>query len=163
MKYIQAVLAAICLFIVGGAIGAARADDRADGDRGVTLYTAVDGGDHFECNAVNVSDKTLGISFAIINVHGNALSCASPITCINNVSPATVTTNPTPEVAVPPGTAADIEITRPLGSVSAGYCQVVVSGPGNRNDVRVRLFTTTSRTIPGTTIPVFVFRAADGH
>jgi hypothetical protein len=163
MKYIQTMLPVVCLLIVGGAIGMARADDRDAENQGVTLYTPVDGGDHFECNAVNVSEKTLSISFAIINVHGNALSCDSPITCINNVSPATVTTNPTPEFIVPPGTAADLEITRTLGKAAAGYCQVAVSGTGNRNDVRVRLFTTFTTTIPGTTTPVFVFRAADGH
>ena len=81
MKYIHAILAVVCLLVVGGAIDAARADDRAEENEGVTLYTPPDIGDIHNCRAVNVSDKTLGITFAILDRSGDALSCASPTTC----------------------------------------------------------------------------------
>ena len=44
MKYIQAMLPVVCLLIIGGTIGAARTDDRAEENKGVTLYTHLDGG-----------------------------------------------------------------------------------------------------------------------
>ena len=81
MKYIHAILAVVCLLVVGGAIGAARADDRAEENEGVTLYTPNDIGDVHACRAVNVSDKTLGITVAVLDNSGDALSCASPTTC----------------------------------------------------------------------------------
>src|SRR6516225_6306485 len=152
MKYIQVMLAVVGLLIVGGVIDAARSHDRDEENQGVTLYTPLDGGDRRICSAVNVSDKTLGMIFAVLGLDGLALSCDSPITCAN--ASVTPTTNPTPEFAVLPGTAAAIAITRPLGSAADGYCQVTVSGTGNRDDVRVNLLTTLTRTIPGTTTPV---------
>ena len=161
MKAIQAMLAVVCLFIVGGAIDAARADDRAEENQGVTLYTPFDNGDSFACHVVNVSDKTLGITFAVLDHLGHALSCASPTTC--TVGPVTPTTNPTPEFQVLKGTASAIDITSPPGSNQEGYCAVVVSGTGNRDDVRVNLVTTRTRMIPGTTIPVFVTKVDEGH
>jgi len=81
MKYIHAILAVVCLLVVGGAIDAARADDRAEENEGVTLYTPNDIGDVHACRAVNVSDKTLGITVAVLDNSGDALSCASPTTC----------------------------------------------------------------------------------
>ena len=81
MKYIHAILAVVCLLVVGGAIDAARADDRAEENEGVTLYTPPDAGDVHACRAVNVSDKTLGITVAVLDNSGDALSCASPTTC----------------------------------------------------------------------------------
>jgi len=81
MKYIHAILAVVCLLVVGGAIDAARADDRAEENEGVTLYTPNDLGDGHACRAVNVSDKTLGITVAVLDNSGDALSCASPTTC----------------------------------------------------------------------------------
>ena len=162
MKPIQAMLAVVCLLVVAGAIDAARAEDRAEGNQGVTLYTPFDNGTAFTCNAVNVSDKTLGIAFAVLDHLGNALSCASPTTC--TIGPVTPTTNPTPEFAVLPGIASAMDITLPLGSVAEGaYCAVAVSGTGNRNDVRVAFKVTLTRMIPGTTTPVFVFREVEGH
>jgi hypothetical protein len=162
MKYIQAMLSVVCLLIVGGAIDAARADDRAEENHGVTLYTPFDNGTGFTCNAVNVSDKTLGVTLAVLDHLGHALSCANPTTC--TLGPVTPTTNPTPEFAVLPGTANAMDITLPLGSVAEGaYCAVAVSGTGNRNDVRVAFKVTVTRMIPGTTTPVFVFREVEGH
>jgi hypothetical protein len=161
MKYIQAMLAVVGLLIVGGVIDAARGHDHVGEDEGVTLYTPLDGGDRRICSAVNVSDKTLGMIFAVLGLDGHALSCDSPITCRD--ASVTDTSNPTPEFAVLAGTAAAIAITRPLGSATDGYCQVTVSGTGNRDDVRVNLLTTSTRTIPGTTTPVFVFKVLEGH
>jgi hypothetical protein len=169
MKYIQAVLAAICLLIVGGASGAARADDRADEDRGVTLYTTLNGGDRLRCFAVNVSDKTLGMTFEVLDPDGHALSCDSPNTC--KAKGGTLTTNPTPEFGVLPGTAAAIDVQLPHTTAGTGYCAVAVSGTGNRDNVRVGLFGTRTFTIPaenfglpaGTNIPVFFFRDLAGR
>ena len=42
MKYIHAVLAVVCLLVVGGAIGAARANDQDEENKGVSLYTPAD-------------------------------------------------------------------------------------------------------------------------
>ena len=58
MKYIHAVLAVVCLLVVGGAIGAARANDQDEENKGVSLYTPADIGFYHVCRAVNVSDKT---------------------------------------------------------------------------------------------------------
>lgn len=161
MKSIQAMLAVVCLLIVGGTIDATRADDRAEEDQGVTLYTPFDNGDFLTCHAVNVSDKTLGITFAVLDHLGHALSCASPTTC--TVGPVTPTTNPTPEFQLLKGTASAIDITLPLGSNQEGYCAILVSGTGKRDDLRVSLVTARTRTIPGTTIPVYVTRVVAGH
>jgi hypothetical protein len=161
MKYIQAMLPVVCLLIVGGTIGAARTDDRAEENKGVTLYTHLDGGDNMACTAVNVSDKTLGITFAVLDPDGNPLSCDSPNTCtLGNVIP---TTNPTPEFAVLPGTGTGIRNVAPLGTRRAGYCVFAVSGTGKRDDVRVGYENSLTRTIPGTTTPVFITRAGEGH
>jgi hypothetical protein len=172
MKYIQAMLAVVCLLIVGGAIDAAPANDR-DRDKeneGVTLYTTLNGGDRLSCFAVNVSDKTLGMTFEVLDPGGHALSCASPNTC-NLGGVGTSTTNPTPEFGVPPGEAAAIIVQLPHTTAGTGYCVVAVSGTDNRDNVRVGLEGTRTFTIPaenfglpaGTNIPVFFFRDIAGH
>ena len=166
MKYIHAILAVVCLLVVGGAIGAARADDRAEENEGVTLYTPNDIGDVHACRAVNVSDKTLGITVALLRRSGDALSCDSPITCTAGAGagPAnTPTTNPTPEFQVLKGTFLNVVITQPLGSTRLAYCAVTVSGTDNRDDVRVALAIADVRTIPGTTIPTLQSRIVEGH
>jgi hypothetical protein len=153
-------LATASVFLVAGAIDAAGADNNRH--QGVALYTSRDRGDHLICSAVNVSDKKLGIAFAILDDNGNPLSCASPNVCVDGSG--NPTTNPTPEfVGVPPGTVPEIDITLPLGSAEDAYCEAAVSGTGNADEVRVSLATTLTRMIPGTTIPVFVFRRVDGH
>jgi hypothetical protein len=162
MKYIHAMLAAVCLLVVGGAIGAARADDRADENPGVTLYTPPDIGDVHACRAVNVSDKTLGITVAVLDRSGDALSCASPTTCTQGPAN-TPTTNPTPEFQILKGAFLNVVITAPLGSTRNAYCAVAVSGTDNRDDVRVALAIATTRTIPGTTIPTLQSRIVEGH
>ena len=166
MKYIHAILAVVCLLVVGGAIGAARADDRAEENEGVTLYTPNDLGDGHACRAVNVSDKTLGITVALLRRSGDALSCDSPITCTAGAGagPAnTPTTNPTPEFQVLKGTALNVNIEAPLGARRNAYCAFAVSGTDNRDDVRVDLGIAVTRTIPGTTIPTYQTRIVEGH
>ena len=163
MKYIHATLAVVCLLVVGGAIGAARADDRAEENEGVTLYTPPDFGDVHVCRAVNVSDKTLGITFAILDRSGDALSCASPTTCTQGPAD-TPTTNPTPEFQVLKGTFLTFVVQAPPGSIRRNaYCAFAVSGTDNRDDVRVALSTGVTRTIPGTTIPTLLSRIVEGH
>ena len=70
MKYIQTMLAAACLLNVSGAIDAARADDRDEGKHHVTLYTPQGRGDLHACTGFNVSDKTLGLIFEIVDQDG---------------------------------------------------------------------------------------------
>ena len=99
MKYIRAMLSVVCLLVVGGAIGAARADGQDDENKGVSLYTPADIGFYHVCRAVNVSDKTLGITFALLDNFGHPFSCASPTTCTRGPGGGP-TTNPTPEFQV---------------------------------------------------------------
>jgi hypothetical protein len=162
MKYIHAMLAVVCLLVVGGAIGAARAHDQAEENEGVILYTPINIGDFHRCSAVNVSDKTLGITFELIDPQAHALSCDSPNTCADKSGKLT-TTNPTPESQILPGTGDALQVTLTLGTVKNSYCAVAVSGTGNRDDVRVSLVTNITRTIDGTTIPVLLTRVVEGH
>jgi hypothetical protein len=163
MKSIQAILAVVVvsLLIVDGAIDAARADDRAEDNHGVTLYTSRSLGDHFICTAVNVSDKTLGISFAILGNDGKALSCASPITCLDTSRNST--TNPTPEFGVLPGTSVSLDMRLLLGTFGTGYCAVAVSGTGHRDDVRAAFAANLTDKIPGTTIPILTTGIHEAH
>jgi hypothetical protein len=161
MKSIQAMLAVVCLFIVGGAIDGARADDRTEENHGVTLYTSRSLGDHFICNAVNVSDKTLGITFAILGNDGKALSCASPITCLDTSRNST--TNPTPEFGVLPGRSVSLDILLPLGMPNTGYCSIAVSGTGNPDEVRASLNADLTDVIRGTTIPIKTVTVGEAH
>lgn len=156
MKSIQAMLAVVAVssLIVGGAIDAARAEDRDKENRGVTLYTTRFRADHFICVAVNVSDKTLSISFAVNDVNGKALSCASPTTCLDTSRNST--TNPTPEFGVLPGRSVSLDILLPLGMPNTGYCSIAVSGTGDRDDVRASLNADLTEVIRSTTIPTTV-------
>ena len=78
MKSIKAMLAVVSLLSVSGSIDAARAGDRDEEHQGVALYTSRGLADKYTCSAVNVSDKTLGMTFAVLDNDGKALSCASP-------------------------------------------------------------------------------------
>jgi hypothetical protein len=161
MKYTHGMLAIVCLLVVGGAIGTARADDQDDEHKGVTLYTPADIGFYHICRAVNVSDKTLGITFALLDNFGHPFSCAKPTDCTRG--PGEVpTTNPTPEFQVLKGATSTLLIDVPPGSSPDGYCAFAVSGTDNRDDVRASLLTFGSQTIPGTTIPLYS-RIVEGH
>jgi len=95
MKRIRTALVVVSLLTLGEANDAVRADDRTEENPSVTLYTTFDNGDFLTCHAVNVSDKTLLITFGVFDHFGHALSCASPTTCTRG--PVIPTTNPTPE------------------------------------------------------------------
>ena len=161
MKYIHAMLAVACLLFVGGAIGAARADDRDEENKGVTLYTPVNIGDFQRCMAVNVSDKPLSIIIELIDPQDQALFCDSN-NCTDK-SGTHPTTNPTPEFQIGPGTGNALQVRLTRGSFKNAYCSVSVSGTDNRNDVRVSLITFHTLTIPDTNIPVLVTRVVEGH
>jgi hypothetical protein len=149
MKYIWTLLGGAGLIIISGTIPSARADDD---QLKATLVTPRDRGDHFVCAAVNVGHKTLRtITFKILGSDGALLTPAV----------GSADTNPTSTLNVTPGTTAEIDIN--LAPPDDGYCEVGVSGTGNRNDVRVGLITSLTRTIPGTMTPVFVTRAVEGH
>jgi len=151
MKNRRMLLAGVGLIVAGGAIASAQADN----DKlGATLFTPRDRGDHFVCAAVNIGDKTLrSITFKILGNDGALLTPAA----------GSADTNPTSALNVTPGTAAEIDIN--LAPPDDGYCEVAVSGTGNRNDVRVGLVTSLTRATPGTIppVPVFVTRAVEGH
>ena len=161
MKYIPAMLAVVSLLVVGGAIGAARADDRDEENKGVTLYTPVNIGDFQRCMAVNVSDKPLSIIIELIDPQDQALFCDSN-NCTDK-SGTHPTTNPTPEFQIGPGTGNALQVRLTRGSFKNAYCSVSVSGTDNRNDVRVSLITFHTLTIPDTNIPVLVTRVVEGH
>ena len=162
MKYIHALLAVVCLLVVGGAIGTARAHDQDEENKGVTLYTPVNIGDLQRCMAVNISDKALDITIELIDPQGQALSCDSPNTCTDKSGTRT-TTNPTPEFQILPGTGNALQVTLTPGTPKNSYCAVAVSGTGDRDDVRVSLITNIARTIPGMIIPVELTRVVEGH
>ena len=161
MKYTHGTLAIVCLLVVGGAIGTARADDQGEENKGVSLYTPADIGFYHICRAVNVSDKTLGITFALLDNFGHPFSCASPTDCTRGPGGGP-TTNPTPEFQVLEGATSTLLIEVPLGSSPDGYCAFAVSGTDNRDDVRASLLTFGSQTIPGTTIPLYS-RIVEAH
>ena len=151
MKNPRMFLVGVGLIVASGAIASARADN----DKlGATLFTPRDRGDHFVCAAVNVGDKTLrSITLKILGNDGALLTPAAGST----------DTNPASVLSVTPGTTAEIDIN--LAPPDDGYCEVTVSGTGKRNDVRVGLVTSLTRTIPGTNpaVPVFVTRVVEGH
>jgi len=131
---------------------AARADDRR-----VTLYTAPLRGDTFNCNAVNVSQKTLYVGLAILDDNGD------PLTCTGASCPSPPPLNPAPPVSVLPGIAVTIgSISLAPADVGDGYCKVTVDA-GDRDDLRAVLNINLTRTIPGTSTPVFVVRSVEGY
>jgi hypothetical protein len=153
MERLGTLLAGVGLIFASGAIDAARADDHR-----VTLYTAPLRADTFNCNAVNISQKTLHIAFAVLDDNGDPLPCTGAA-CSSPNPP-----NPVPPVLVPPGTAVTIgPIFLAPADVGDGYCKVTVFGTGDPNDVRMVLNIGLTRAIPGTSTPVFVVRSVEGH
>jgi hypothetical protein len=141
MKCVRIMFAAVGLFVVTGATDAAQAENRS-----ATLYTGATHAGKFDCNVVNVSNKTLNITISIIDREGLHLFDSD--------------TTPTP---------AGMEVSGDYGDPAVGndaYCKVQVSGTGDRNDLRVLLNTNLIRTFDQgsqTNIPVFVFRQTEGH
>ena len=134
--------AVVGLILASGTTPLAYADD---GKQRVTIFTPGLSGDRFVCSAVNVSEKALGITFALFDTNGALLDGLEGSA-----------ENPSSHFGVPPGTEAEIESTFKSGiPPTDGYCKVVVSGTHDRNDVRVDLLVYwTKPIIPGTTTPI---------
>lgn len=139
MKHVCMLLAGAGLIAASGTIAAA--------EDGATLFTPRLHGDHFVCSAINLSEKTLGVDIAILNDSGNGQLLA----------PVSGDANPTGKVSIHPGAEAEINFSLTAGMADDGYCEVTVSGTGNRDDVRVEMDVHWTRTvpglIPGTTFP----------
>src|ERR1700726_3643310 len=135
MKHRRALLAAIGWIVSSGGIAAAQAEKAY---LNATLFTPRDRGDHFVCAAVNVSDKVLHITLGILGSDGALLTPAA----------GSASTNLTSTLDVPPGATGEIDIN--LAPPDDGYCEVVASGTDNRNELRVGLITSLTRTIPNT-------------
>ena len=147
MKHLQVLLAVIVLTGASGVLQAARPEAAPEEDS-FTLYTPSLPGDTFSCSAVNVSHKTLEMTFTILDVNGVPFQVAG---------------NPTPPLSTSPAAVGELGPIRASAPPSEGYCKVEVFGTGDRNDIRVVLTTSLTRTIPGTTVPVFVFRTVQGY
>jgi hypothetical protein len=134
MRYPRMSLVALGLLLLSGAVNGAPADNAS-----TTLYTSAIRGTGFHCNAVNVSRKTLLITISIITDDGSALAAGAATPTL----PGMVASN-------------DVE---PLMHPADGYCQVQVSGTGDRNDLRVAMKINLIRTFDEgsqTDIPVFL-------
>jgi len=147
MKSIQILLAVVVVTCASGAIWSAYPGEAAD-HPSVTLYTPSLAGESFICTAVNASHETLDMVFTILNVNGVAVPDPG--------NPFSTPSLPPEAVGVPQ---APISASPPVFA----YCKVEVFGTENRNDVRVNLIANLTRTVPGTDIPVYVFRNAEGH
>ena len=145
MKHIWMALAVLNLFVAAGTIGTALADDH--NHHQLILYSPPLKGSNIICDLTNVSEKTLDIIVTILGADGLQLS----------------TTDPT-NFTVLPGTMVESahHEADPTNSLD-GYCKFEVFGTGNRDDVRADLVVTSERTIPGTTIPTWVFRGLEAH
>jgi hypothetical protein len=115
MKHLYTLLAGAGLIAASGTIAAA--------EDGTTLFTPRLHGDHFVCSAINLSHKALGINIAVLDDTG-AL-----------VIPSSGDANPTGKRSILPS--AEAEINFFFDAVGDGYCEVEVSGTGNRSDLRV--------------------------
>jgi hypothetical protein len=96
MKSILSVAGVFVLFVAGGALPSAYAED---GKQRVTIFTPRLSGDHFVCSAVNVSQRPLAIGFKVLGVDGHLL-----------VPLAGSDANPTPNYNVQPGAEAEIDL-----------------------------------------------------
>jgi len=146
MKRLWTLLGGVGLIVASGAIASADDDTRR---LRTTLFTPRLHGDHFNCQVVNASNRTLGIATTVLDDTGQRLE------------PSSGDANPLLKTRVDPGNVIGTDFF--LSGPGDGYCEVDVSGTGNRDDVRVDLGITLTRTIPGTTIPVFLFRDVEGH
>jgi hypothetical protein len=146
MKYVRIMLAAIGLIAVGGASHAAQ---------DTTLYTSATHAGKFNCNVVNVSEKPLTITIAIVD------GFANPPNVLNKLTAVAQTAMPGAEVFADFGDAT-------TGS-SEAYCVIQVSGTHDRNDVRAALNTALARTfkLPNDptnfNYPTFVFKVFEAH
>jgi hypothetical protein len=141
MKRLWTLLGGMGMIVASGAIDAARADDHR-----VTLYTPAIHSGSFNCNALNVSHKTLTITISMIDLDGHPLSISDPIP-----------------------TAPGVEVSNDFGTVANpidAYCKFEAFPTGDRNDLRVILVASLVRTVAAgdqTNIPVFVARTVEGY
>ena len=141
MKRLGTLLAGVGLIVGSGAVDTARADDHR-----VTLYTPAIHSGSFNCNALNVSHKTLTITISMIDLDGHPLSISDPIP-----------------------TAPGVEVSNDFGTVANpidAYCKFEAFPTGDRNDLRVILVASLVRTVAAgdqTNIPVFVARTVEGY
>ena len=141
MKRLWTLLGGMGMIVASGAIDAARADDHQ-----VTLFTPAIRSGSFNCNALNVSHKTLHITISIIDLDGHPLSVSDPIP-----------TAPGVEASNDFGT-----LTNPIDA----YCKFEAFPTGDRNDLRVVLVASLVRTFAEgnqTNIPAFVARTVEGY
>ena len=136
MKHVCMLLAGVGLIAANGTIAAA--------EDGTTLFTPRLHGDHFVCSAINLSHRTLHINIAILGDDGQPLPVSSGD--LNN---------PTGPVPISAGAEAEINFFPDFSPAADGdgYCEVEVSGTGNRSDLRVEMDVHWTRTVPGTTTP----------
>jgi hypothetical protein len=149
MKYVWTLLAVVAMTFASGAIESVRSQDKVSPR--VTLYTPLLRGDTFNCNAVNVSHKTLQIGLALYDADGHLISPAEG-------NPATF--------SVPAGTAAPFPVITPPADQSPdeGYCKFDVIGTNDPDAVRTDLSIVLTRTFGNNNdIPVLVFRTVEGH
>jgi hypothetical protein len=130
------------LIVASGTIAAA--------EDGTTLFTPRLHGDHFICTAINLSKKALGINISILDDTGQVVRSSS--------GDAT-----TGKVSIPPG--AEAELNFSFDAVGDPYCEVEVSGTGNRSDLRVEMDVhwTRSISLDGITIPHLQDLAVQGY
>jgi hypothetical protein len=141
MKRLWTLLGGMGMIVASGAIDAARADDHH-----VTLFTPAIRSGSFNCNALNVSHKTLHITISIIDLDGHPLSVSDPIP-----------TAPGVEASNDFGT-----LTNPIDA----YCKFEAFPTGDRNELRVVLVASLVRTFAEgnqTNIPAFVARTVEGY
>jgi hypothetical protein len=141
MKRLWTLLGGMGMIVASGAIDAARADDHQ-----VTLFTPAIRSGSFNCNALNISHKTLHITISIIDLDGHPLSVSDPIP-----------TAPGVEASNDFGT-----LTNPIDA----YCKFEAFPTGDRNDLRVVLVASLVRTFAEgdqTNIPAFVARTVEGY
>ena len=141
MKRLWTLLGGMGIIVASGAVDAARSDDHR-----VTLYTPPIRSGGFNCNALNVSHKTMNITISIIDLDGHPLSVSDPIP-----------TAPGVEASNDFGT-----LTNPIDA----YCKFEAFPAGDRNDLRVVLVAGLVRTFDEgdqTNIPTFVARTVEGH
>jgi hypothetical protein len=143
MKRVWTLLGGMGMILVSAAIASAQADDDK---RGVTLYTPAIRSGSFNCNALNVSRKTLHITISIIDLDGHPLSVSDPI-------------------PIAPG----VEVSNDFGTVANpidAYCKFEAFPTGDRSDLRVVLVASLVRTFAEgdqPKIPAFVARTVEGY
>jgi hypothetical protein len=150
MNRLWTMLGGMGMIVASGAI-----DARAD-DHRVALYTAPLRADTFNCNAVNVSRRRF------ISPLRSSTIMVTRFRAPVQLAP------PQPPEPGPGGSRSSRHsghnwpIFLAPADIGDGYCKVTVFGT-DPNDVRMVLNIGLTRTIPGTSPPIFVVRSVEGH